>query len=116
MKHLLAGHKIHVHKIRMIKHLAKNALGQQMLNQHLFHGLQRDIGVNGLTAESGKIPEGFGKALVALAFRVDELQQPPAKFRHFVFECLYRLLPFFVVRGLVFEKGFERVNKAVGLG
>src|SRR5208337_128997 len=97
------------------ENLAKNALGEDMLDDHLLHGGVRQVGVEGLAAELGEVVKCLDKALVGEMFPPDQFQECGGVLRQLIFELIDRSLPFLKMGRLVGEEGLEGFNELFGL-
>ena len=110
------GDDIAIHKIGVIKHLTKNALGEDMLDDHLLHGGVGEVGVEGLAAEPGEVVKGLNEARVGKILPADQFQEGGGVLRQSIFELGHGLLPFLKMGRLIIEEGFEGLNQRFRAG
>src|SRR5439155_12555134 len=103
-------------EIRHVKNLAEDALGENVLDNHLFDSFNGDIGIYRTTAEGAEVFERGDELLIGLAFLFDEGSQALANLRDFVAEFLDGLFPFCNGWRREFEEELEYVNKIFGFG
>ncbi len=105
------GDDVFIDEVGIIEHLAENALGQQMLNEHFFNSGDRQIGIDGFLTEAEKACKRGGKMRIAGAFLLDDHQQRLTQFLHLVLETGDGFLPLLIGRRLIAEKqlqGFDQ--------
>ena len=62
-------------KIGHVENLAEDALGEQVLDQHLLYGIVLQVGIDGLPTNFGKHSEPFDEGLVGLPLRCDQFHR-----------------------------------------
>ena len=112
----LACDDVAVGKVRVVEDGAEEALGEQVLDQHLLDGGFGEIGVDGLAAFVQKGGEGGGESLVGLALLLDQLGQALADVGDPVLELGDGLFPGGVFLGTVGEEGVEGLDEPGGVG
>src|ERR1019366_1821521 len=98
------------------KDLAENALGKNVLDDHLLDGGHGDVGIQRTPAKGAKVLKRGDELLVGLALGLDELAQLRAEFGDAVLEFFHGLFPFGNGgRGKLKEEGKD-FNEVVRLG
>ena len=105
-----------LHEIAHVENFAEDALGEDVLDDHLLDGLDGDVGIERAAAEGTEIFKRGDEFLVGLAFLFDEGFQACANLRDFVFEFLDGLFPFRDGGRGEFQKQGEDFDKVVGFG
>ncbi len=111
----LAGDDVEVGEIRAVEHLAKQAFGQQVLDQHFFHGLHRNIRIDIVLADGDELVKGRDKAcVVGSPFGFDQLQEAVANLVDPAAEFLHRLAPFLELGRFPGEKPAQHPDQVFG--
>lgn len=112
----LAGDHVAVGEVGVVEDGAEEALGKQVLDQHLFDRLLRQIRVDRLTALAQKTGKGGGERRIAAPLLLDQLRQALADIGHPVLELGDGLLPGGVLLRAEGEEGLERLDQLRGVG
>ena len=88
----LGGDDVAAGEVGVVENLAEEALGQEVLHQHLVDGLAADVGVERLSAEREEVVEGGLEFRVRLVGVDDPLDQPLGQVRHVLLESSTALL------------------------
>ncbi len=102
-------------KSAILEDRAEDALGQDVLDEHLFDGLLREVRIDRLAAQVVEPAERFAETLVRPALFLNQLGQRAAELRYLRLKVLDRLLPLLVGRRLVLEKERERPDQLFGV-
>jgi len=100
-------------KSGLLKTLAKDAFGQDMLDDHLLHRGVREVGLRAWRAELGEIFEGLNKTGVGVVFALDQFLQSSANSGSLLLNSL-TALPTPRLGGLVFEEDFRVSTRCSG--
>ena len=111
--HLLdfVGDDVAAGEVGVVEDGAEQALGQEMLNQHLLDRGLGQVGIDRLAAFFKELGEGGDKAAIGLPLILDQLRQAAPDVGHFVFELGDCLLPGGVLLRAVAEEGLERLDQ-----
>src|SRR5665213_803477 len=103
-------------EVREVEDFSEDTLGEQVLDEHILDGLQRDVRIQRAATKRKKIVKGADELGIGLALLFDKLLQAGGDLRTLVFEFLDGFFPFGDGGRREFQKQREDVNEVVGLG
>ena len=103
-------------KSGLSKILAKDAFGEQVLDQHALDGIFGEIGIDGLTAEGVEVVEAADEGGIAAALFVDDLLDGGGEFGDAVGEFGDGLFPLLDVGSFVVEEMVDDLDQVVRVG
>jgi len=101
-------------EIGIVENLAKDTLGEQVLDEHALHGVFCEVGIDGLPAKRIEVVESAKERWVPAPFFLDQVLDLLRKLRHALGEFVNRLQPLVDLRRLVGEELVD--DRGQGLG
>ena len=102
-------------KSGLSKMLAEDALGQQVLDEHLLDRFDRQVGIDGLAAELVEGVEALDEGRIGLALLLDLLLDRLGDLRDVLLEFGDRCVPFLVVRLAIGEELLQQLDEVAGV-
>ena len=110
------GNDVALDEVGDVEDLPEDAFGEDVLDDHLLDGLDRDVRVERAAAKGAEILEGGDELLVGLALLLDQVFEAGADLGDLVPEFLDRLFPVRHGRGRKLEEELEDIDQLFVVG